>query len=221
MRPMAGAFNQKAAINNCYGNPIDQSLVKKSLRKESILRRDSMSLDARRSKDRAILDRLISMSEFKNARTVLVYAAFRSEVGTEHIIRKALAENRIVGLPRVERLTETLKLYSIEDWSDLAPGCWGILEPAERPDRTMDIKNIELVITPGAAFDEHCNRIGYGKGYYDKLLSGRKLELHPVVLGLAYEEQIVRSIPFDPHDMKMDLIITDKRDIRCHGPKEN
>ena len=223
MKSMAGAFDQKAASDNCPDYPLNQAIDKKTLRKEIILRRDSLSPDIRKVKDQAACARLTSMDEYRKAATILLYASFRSEVGTEYLIRQALADDCIVVLPRCDQSDETLKLFAIREWSDLVPGCWGILEPLEATDRAIDIRSVDIVIAPGVAFDEDCNRLGYGKGYYDKLLSGREsvagAPLRPLVIGLAYEEQIVPSIPCSPHDMKMDFIITDKRNIYCHEPK--
>ena len=223
MKSMAGAFDQKAASDNCPDYPLKQAVDKKSLRKEITLRRDSLSPDIRKVKDQAACARLTSMDEYRKAATILLYASFRSEVGTETLIRQALADDCIVVLPRCDQSDETLKLFAIREWSDLVPGCWGILEPLEATDRAIDIRSVDIVIAPGVAFDEDCNRLGYGKGYYDKLLSGREsvagAPLRPLVIGLAYEEQIVPSIPCSPHDMKMDFIITDKRNIYCHEPK--
>ncbi len=226
MKSMAGAFDQKAAFDNCPDYPLKQAADKKSLRKELTQRRDSLSPDIRKVKDRAACERLTSMKEYRKAGTILLYASFRSEVDTENLIRQALADNRIVVLPRVDRSDETLRLFAIREWSDLAPGCWGILEPLEAADRAIDIKSVDIVIAPGVAFDEDCNRLGYGKGYYDKLLSDRKpfasgAPRRPLVIGLAYEEQIMLSIPCAPHDMKMDFVITDKRNIHCYGPQED
>ena len=225
MRSMAGAFDQKAASDNCPDYPLKQAVDKKSLRKEITLRRDSLSPDIRKIKDQAAYARLTSLNEYKKAGTILLYASFRSEVNTESLIRQALADNRIVVLPRCDQSDETLKLFAIRKWSDLVPGCWGILEPLEATDRAIDIRSVDIVIAPGVAFDEDCNRLGYGKGYYDKLLSKREslagAPLRPLVVGLAYEEQIVPSIPCSPHDMKMDFVITDKRNIYCHGSKQD
>ena len=88
----------------------------------------------------------------------------------------------------------------------------------------MNIEDIDLAIVPGIAFDEQCNRLGYGKGFYDKLfnklakrLNSQRSAVSGRIIALAYEEQIVESIPADSHDIKMDKIITDKRIIDCHG----
>jgi 5-formyltetrahydrofolate cyclo-ligase len=218
---MAGAFDQKAASDSRRFDPHIHSSDKKSLRKEIINRRDSIAPDSRKSKDAEIVKRLTDMRAYGTAGTILLYAAFRSEVSTEKLIRQTLSDGRKVVLPRVESSSGTLKLFAIGDWSDLVPGCWGIPEPVEAVERSVNITEVDIVIAPGVAFDVNCNRLGYGKGFYDKLLFNRRTaadgSLHPIVAGLAYEEQIVSYIPCSPHDMKMDFIITDKRIIDCHG----
>jgi 5-formyltetrahydrofolate cyclo-ligase len=78
-----------------------------------------------------------------------------------------------------------------------------------RDDRLITLDDIDLVIMPGAAFDSSCNRLGYGAGYYDILLSKRKKKIP--IIALAYEEQLVDSIPSEKHDVRVDMIITDKR----------
>lgn len=222
---MAGAFDQKAAFGNCCNHPLPKAADKKSLRRAIILRRDSLHLDIRKMKDRAVNEKLTSLDEYKNAGTILLHVSFRSEVDTKALIRQALSDGRTVVLPRVDRQSETIQLYVIKEWSDLLPGAWGILEPFKVTERVIDIERVDVVIAPGVAFDQDCNRIGYGKGYYDKLLNRRRATpdgaLRPLVIGIAYEEQIVPTIPCSPHDMKMDLVITDKRTIYCHEQQED
>jgi 5-formyltetrahydrofolate cyclo-ligase len=79
-------------------------------------------------------------------------------------------------------------------------------------ERIIAIDDIDLAIVPGAAFDYSGNRLGYGAGYYDSLLAERKRKM--LVIALAYEEQIVDSIPPEEHDVQVDMIVTDKRVIR-------
>ncbi|MDP1758755.1 MAG: 5-formyltetrahydrofolate cyclo-ligase, partial [Thermodesulfovibrionales bacterium] len=89
----------------------------------------------------------------------------------------------------------------------------GILEPSVSEKRLTKINDINLVIIPGAAFDASGNRLGYGAGFYDKLLAEIKNKI-PIVTP-AYEEQIVENIPSEPHDVKVSKIVTDKRVIEC------
>jgi 5-formyltetrahydrofolate cyclo-ligase len=127
------------------------------------------------------------------------------------MIRRALAEGKRVVLPRVKG--KELELLEIEDYDqDVAPGIWGIPEP-ERG-RSMELKDIGLIVMPGAVFDVRGNRIGYGGGFYDKLLplyTGR-------TIALAFELQIIPEVPAAAHDIPVHMIITEKRiiDARSH-----
>ncbi|HKN19024.1 MAG TPA: 5-formyltetrahydrofolate cyclo-ligase [Dissulfurispiraceae bacterium] len=183
------------------------------IRKEVIARRDALSIIIRKAKDESIKRRLLALPEFIKARTILFYASFRSEVGTLQLLQDSLLNNKTVVLPKVDMQYAGLKLYEIRAMEDLAPGCYGILEPPANEDRSMHDAFIDLMIIPGVAFDEHFNRIGYGKGFYDRLLSHKKAP----AIALAYEEQVIAHIPTDEHDIKMDKIVTDKRIIQPHG----
>jgi len=221
MKAMTEAPVQQARENNpdnCL--PLSATTNKKSLRRTIIARRDSIPDEIRLKKDAAIHSRLGELEAFKTSRATLFYAAFRSEVRTEQLVINSLTAGRITALPRVDKTGGILMLYKIGDWSDLSPGSWGILEPEESRTKEISINEIDMVLAPGVAFDVNCNRLGYGKGYYDKLLAGKK-RMKPVVVGLAYEEQIADALPCNLHDMKMDMIITDKRIIACHEPKKD
>jgi len=185
---------------------------KRLIRKEVISRRDALSSETRKAKDESIGRRLLTLPEFTKARAILFYVSFRSEVDTIQLLQRSLLEGKKVVLPRVDTSSTSLVLYSIRSMEDLAPGCYGILEPLVNEDRSVNDAGIDLMIIPGVAFDEHCNRLGYGKGFYDRLLSRKNA---PAV-ALAYEEQILESIPADAHDIKMDKIITDTRIIQSY-----
>ena len=186
---------------------------KRLIRKEVIPQRDALSISVRKAKDGSIRRRLLALPEFIKARTILFYVSFRSEVDTIELLQNSILNNKTVVLPRVDMQNSSLTLYEIRTMEDLAPGCYGILEPPANEDNIVHDAGIDLMIIPGVAFDKHCNRLGYGKGYYDKLLSHKNA---PAV-GLAYEEQILAHIPADAHDIKMDKIITDKRVIQRYG----
>lgn len=162
----------------------------------------------RAAKSREIEERLISLPEFKSARTVLFFASFRSEVETIPMIRRALASGKRVVLPKVKG--KELALFEIKDFDgDVSPGAWGIPEPRESS--PFDLKDVDLIVTPGAAFDARGNRVGYGAGYYDKILSGYR----GMTVALAFEEQIVPDVPADAHDVPVGKIVTEKRIIEA------
>lgn len=183
------------------------------IRAEVLGKRDSIGPEIRKKKDLLIKEKLLSLSEFQQAEVILFFASFRSEVSTSQQIEDALALGKKVLLPSVDKKNRGLRLYEIKDLSEVSPGYMGIPEPNVPEDRERDINDARLVIMPGAAFDTSGNRLGYGGGYYDKLLSRLRRRVPPVAL--AYEEQLVDSLPSEPHDIRVHVIVTDKRVIRC------
>ncbi len=187
--------------------------TKKEIRREILQRRDSISKNIKAEKDIAILQRIIMLPEFLNAKTILFYASFRSEVDTIDLIKLSLHLDKRAVLPKVCKEENILRLYEIESLDELARGYMWILEPSVDETRLRNISDIDLIIIPGAAFDSHGNRLGYGAAYYDKLLANMKKKI-PIV-ALAYGEQIVEKIPSEPHDIKVDKIATDNMVIDC------
>ena len=165
------------------------------------------------------------MPQFVMARSVLLYASYGSEAATWQLIAHCLSVGTKTALPRVSDQDNRLHIWQILSLEDLAPGYRGINEPCAFPNRDISLEDIDIVVVPGIAFDESCNRLGHGKGFYDKLLAsverigGCNASIRkPFLTGLAYEEQIVPSIYCEPYDIKMDAVITDKRTIYRHGP---
>jgi 5-formyltetrahydrofolate cyclo-ligase len=183
--------------------------VKKEIRKKVLAARDKLLPGQRAAKSREIEERLFSLPEFKSARTVMFFASFRSEVDTGPMIRRALTFGKRVVLPKVEGAE--LALHEISDLhNDVAPGAWGIPEPFES--RPVMLEEIDLIIVPGAAFDERGNRLGYGAGFYDKLLpSFRKM-----TVALAFELQLVPNVPADIHDVPIRKIVTERSVIEAN-----
>lgn len=189
---------------------------KRSLRKELLDRRDAIPPEVRKIKDRLIRERFLSLDEVTGAHVFFFFASFRSEVDTFEMMRAVLSAGKKVLVPKVEKEKHSLLLYEIRDTDELAPGFIGIPEPhaaAEAP--PADVSDADLVVIPGSGFDPAGDRIGYGGGYYDRLLAGLKRDIP--VIAPAYEEQIVASIPAEPHDVRISVIVTDRRVIRCGG----
>lgn len=186
--------------------------MKKTIRKEILKKRDEMSPDSKMLKDTLIKERLFSLSEYINAQTILFYVSFRSEVDTLSMIRESLAREKRIVIPKVNKEEHMLMLYEIKDITELTAGYMGIPEPSMPDGKLVNLESIDLIIIPGVAFDYLGNRLGYGAGYYDILLSKKQKKI-PIV-ALAYEEQIVDSIPSEKHDVKVDMIVTDKTVIK-------
>lgn len=161
------------------------------------------------SLSRRILETFASLPQYRAARTVAFYVDFGDEVRTRPLIVEALAEGKTVVCPHCQ--PERLVLYRLESMEELAPGTWGILEPnadvRSVPDRRVEIGAIDLVMVPGVAFDAKGGRLGYGRGYYDKLLA--PAEEHTYLAAVAFECQVFPEVPTTPHDVRMHAVITE------------
>lgn len=180
---------------------------KRRIREEILSRRNREPEDLRRKKSRKIKKRLFSLEEFKKAHTILFYYSKGSEVETKGAMKEALLQGKRVLLPKVRG--REIYLGEIKDLEkDVEKGSFGILEPKETPRRATP-KGVDLVILPGIAFDPKGKRIGYGKGYYDRFL--RKIPKRILLIGLAYDFQIVNSLLGKRHDRRVGKVITERR----------
>lgn len=189
-------------------------MVEKALiRKEILQKRDAIGSTARKAKDILIKARLFSLPEIHQAGIIFFFASFRSEVSTFPMIEEAFRLGKRIVLPRVDRKIKGLALYEVKGLSELSPGCMDIPEPDVSEERRTDINRVDIVIMPGVAFDQKGNRLGYGAGFYDKLLSGLKRQIP--LIAITYEEQVLTSVPSEPHDIRVHRIVTDKRALDC------
>ena len=185
---------------------------KPALRRKVMAARDALTRDEIRDRSLSISESLTAQPEFMSAMTVLMYVSFRSEVSTRRMIEVALAQGKRVLVPKVDRKARWLKLYEIKDLgSDLQTGYMGIYEPVEGVARHAEASEADLIVMPGVGFDIHGGRLGYGGGYYDRLLETTRQDA--ALVALAFELQIVDEIPTEPHDKKVDKIITETKVI--------
>lgn len=182
---------------------------KKELRRQILEARDQLKPDARTEYSRRIKHKLKMHRLYQKAETVLSFVSFGSEVDTVEIISAALQDGKKVYCPRVEG--EELQFYRILCRQDLQPGYKGIWEPTgttERfsPEKKEDLKK-SLVLIPGVVFDKNRNRIGYGKGFYDRFLSR-----YPGIpsIAVAYSCQLAEKVPGEEHDKRPDVLITEQ-----------
>lgn len=179
----------------------------------ALARRDGISPEKRKELDAQVLDNLVSLSEYRKAGRVLLYASYRSEVDTVPIIEHAFKEGKEVVLPKVDESNGCLTKHIIAGMHDVSEGFRGIPEPTTKA--CIKVEDVDLLIVPGVAFSPSGDRIGYGGGYYDRLLP-RVKGTRPII-ALAYEEQIFEILATEGHDIGMDSIITPERMISCHG----
>jgi len=196
--------------------------TKAAIRKIFITKRDNLTPLERQEKSSLIGDRLITLDEFKKAKTCLLYSSFRSEVVTNNLIPLILKKNKRLSFPIVDQKSKKLLLCEIKNGiEDLIPSTYGIKEPKLENGLLLSIDEIDLFLIPGVAFDLSGTRLGFGGGYYDRLLV--EVRKKPI-LALAYEVQITSNLPCEPFDIKMKKVITESRVIdceRCHMSLQN
>lgn len=189
--------------------------MKQSIRQNILAKRDQLPLDVRAAYSEEITARLLQMPEYLQAETVLGYMNFNSEFTSKLWVERALADGKRLVLPKVNRHTNHLDLYHVENpENQLAPGLWGICEPvAERCKRLVPINEVEFALLPGVAFARDGARLGYGKGYYDKLLAG--MGKAPVLVAAAFALQVVERLPQEATDVRVEWIITEQETLTC------
>lgn len=156
---------------------------------------------------------MCNMRSYQMAKTVMIYMSFQNEVPTRHLIQQAWQDHKNVVLPYTD---DTLEIwpYYVESFDQLRLSAMGIPEPD--PDRCVrvDPLDIDLLLIPGIAFDLQGGRIGFGKACYDRFLPDLRWNAEKVAL--AYQCQILEHLPSDPHDVLMDVILTEDGLKQCH-----
>ena len=176
---------------------------KKEIRKKIRTLKGEQTQSQKESASEKIAAGLLMLEEISSSHTILLYHSLPDEVLTISLIEYLHSPeggNKRIILPIVEGEYLTLKEYNPEE---LECGYRNIMEPSGEKD--VDPSEIELAVIPGVAFDSMCNRMGRGKGFYDKLLPYLKCPK----IGLGYDFQIVESVPCCPHDIPLDMVITE------------
>lgn len=144
---------------------------------------------------------VLNRSCVRNASVILCYHALADEVNTDLLLSSLLKQGKTVLLPRVVSDTEMeLRLYEGKD--DVETGAYGIMEPVG--ELFSDYASIDVAIIPGMAFDPEGNRLGRGKGYYDRLLPSL---VNAYKIGVCFSFQKVESVCASPHDVRMDEVV--------------
>jgi len=158
---------------------------------------------------------LFGLSEFTRAKTIAFYVAKQAsrEVETEEMIKESLMAGKRVLVPIVDTAARKILFSELRDYdSELAPGAFDILEPKPSYRRLVPATKSDLMIVPALVFDLQGHRLGYGGGYYDRLL--RELaSIKPSLpfVGLAYEMQVVDRLPKTSRDVPVNILVTEKR----------
>jgi len=185
---------------------------KVSFRKIVLKKRNALSEDFIQSASVQIENRFLTLIELKSIRIIGMFAAFRSEVRTLNLARRLIALGKTVVFPKTLIDQDRLEFRVVTNPEEqLKPGVWNIPEPMDGL-QVMPYSELELIVTPGAAFDRKGNRIGYGGGFYDRVFAGAPKALR---VALAFDMQMVDEVPADSHDLPVHLAITETQEIRC------
>lgn len=190
----------------------DVMRMKDRLRKNIEKKRNTLSTSEVLEKSSRIKKRIFEIKLFRDAQTILFYVSYGNEVHTHDMIKESISMGKTVVVPKSVTKDHTLILSRLTNWNDLKVGAYNILEPKKESIKEVDIESIDLIIVPGIVFDIHRNRIGHGKGYYDRLLKDSR---NIPSIGLAFEFQMIDNIESEKHDEKIDVIITEDRLMKC------
>ena len=180
--------------------------LKKSLRAQSRRFRERLEPERKAAMDAEIVRRLASLKEYRAAPVLYTYVSKQLEVDTLRLIERAAADGKRVAVPRCIPETLEMQFYEINSVSDLAPGCYGVLEPVEGRCRPARSFRDALCIVPGLSFDSQGYRLGYGKGYYDRFLS----DFCGATVGLCYSGCTRWNLPHGYFDRPVNVLITEK-----------
>jgi 5-formyltetrahydrofolate cyclo-ligase len=182
------------------------------LRDEIQKRRDALSPQERAAKSEQIWKRLAELPEFQKAGQALFYVSFKSEVETSLMREMSREVGLTVAVPRSDQGGRRMVFYALDREDELESGPYGILQPPADPEKIVDLEVPTVVLVPGLVFDLKCNRLGWGAGFYDRFLAGEGKGLPSV--GLAFDCQVLDSVPTQEHDVPVDVVVTESRVIR-------
>lgn len=170
---------------------------KKELRKQLITKRKSMHNEEFERKSLNICNKLLNSSQYLKSKVIYCYYSVNKEVDLLPFIKQALDDKKIIAFPKVKG--KDMLFYTIRHLEELEPGYFNIPEPPE----TTPAPKGDLIIVPGVAFSKKGERLGYGGGFYDRFLDGNSI----YTIGVAFDYQIMDSLPTEEHDKQLDEII--------------
>ena len=188
---------------------------KNELRTLILSSRDELDMEKALEQSTLAADHVIQNPLFKSAKNILIFSSFRSEINTANIIDEIFRTGKSLYMPLCMKKTNEIVCCLVSSLSDLESSSYGILEPRKDALFIGDCRDLDLIIVPGAAFDMRGHRIGYGAGYYDRLLNRPGMKAK--TLGFCYDLQIVSQVPNSPHDVSLDYIATEKGVFKIEG----
>jgi len=178
----------------------DEKMALRSLLKQ---KRAEINIQDKQKADQIICDKLLSLNEIKNAKTVLTFVSTKDEVDTICFIKSLFSLHKNVAVPKCIDINGNMSFYLISSLESLLENSFGIFEPSDKSEKLQDFSN-SVCIIPALSFDKNKQRIGYGKGYYDRFLK----EYKGIKIGICYDELITQKLPCDSFDISADKVIT-------------
>lgn len=195
-----------------YSRNTGVSLRDKKNEQRAVFRekRKGISAEERTRLSAEICKRLMALSAFRFADTVLSYSPLAGEVDVTEFNRAVLKAGKRLALPKCARGEPIMSFHLISDIDAMETGMFSIKEPSENdPVWEMASGERAICVIPAMAFDLTGHRLGYGKGFYDRFLSSQSI----TKIGVAYTDFVVKSLPRGRFDLAADIIVTDKRII--------
>lgn len=186
-------------------------MSKSALRAAMLARRRLLDKAMQASYGRSIQNSFLGLDAYAQASSLALYLPVNGEVPTEAVVHHALAAGKTIYLPVIE--DERILLRQYMQFDALKPGRFGILEPASGG-LAANPQHIDVFVVPGVVFDLDGNRGGYGKGYYDRLL--HSCCQSSLLIGFCYDFQLIEKIAAEPHDVRMNMVITERRVISSY-----
>lgn len=192
---------------------------KEEHRKGILIKRNNLKKKFIFDASKKIYRKLIKTEEFRKAKIIMFYVSKDNEVETWQMIKNVISIRKKICVPKIDKINHKLHPIMIKNIClDTKVGCFGIHEPIPKANTAVPLEKIDLVITPGIAFDKKGYRLGWGKGYYDRFLE----DLNKIPkIGLAFDFQIIKDMPKDKHDVPMDMVITERRIIKATADYES
>lgn len=184
-------------------------LDKSTLRAQIKHQRSQITHQVWKEWSRKITERVLQNEKVESAESIHCYVSMnsRNEVDTHLMIQSLLEHNKMVYIPVMNQETNELQHAALSDVDALVPNEWGVPEPVNQDN--VPIISPNIIIVPLLAADRNGNRLGYGKGYYDRFLAS----VSALKIGVVFDQFILNTIPVEPHDVPLDLLITESTTI--------
>lgn len=180
---------------------------KKELRAEMKEKRKRLSAESAKEMSRRICENFWESDFYKNANSIALYMAIGNEVDLSELIKRAFKDKKRVFVPVTDKENKDIDLFEISEDTVWVKGDFGILEPEKR----IPCNGVDVMLVPGIAFSFHGARVGWGGGFYDRLIP----KMNAVTVGICYDFQITGTIETEPHDLFMNYILTESELVIC------